>query len=89
MRLKLSESTLECAFTSCKKQVTHKSEAVLVALYNAHIATHITMGTDRAATKSRIPVEEPNIEDGNPLVDQEFIESALKSLKMSTNINPG
>ena len=66
----------------------HDSEVVAIALYNAHIATHTTRGADGATPKGRIPVEEPNIEDGNPLADWEFIKSVLKSLKMSMSINP-
>ena len=76
---------MECAFTSCKKQITHESEAVSVALYNAHIATHMTMGADGTTPKTRTQVEKQNIEAGDPLVNWELIMSVFKSLKTSTN----
>ena len=67
MSLKLSESSLRK--DADLGLYLHKSEAISIALYNPHIATHMTIRADGATAKSRAPVEEPNIEVGNPLVD--------------------
>ena len=77
---------LDCTFTSGGKQVTHKSEAASAALYNAQIATHTTMGADRATPKTREQAKEQNIEADDPLVNWEFIRPAVKSSNTSTNM---
>ena len=81
--------TLDCTFTSCRTQVTNNSEAICIALYNAHIATHTATGASGAAPKSRAPpVERPKIEVGTSLVDWEFFKSVFKSFKVATDVRP-
>ena len=50
--------TLQCPFTGCENVMTHASEAVAVAVFNAHIATH-TMASAPAAKRSRTEMKKP------------------------------
>ena len=51
--------TLQCPFTGCDNVTTHASEAVAVAVFNAHIATH-TMASAPAAKRSRTEMKKPD-----------------------------
>ena len=65
--------TLDCPFVSCGTQVDDDSEAICIACYNTHIATHMATGTGGATPKIRAPpVERPRIDVGTSLVDWEF-----------------
>ena len=81
--------SLDCAFTFCKTQVTNKSEAICIALYNAHIATHTVNGTGMTVLKSRaLLVVRPKIKASISLADWEVFESAFNSFKANTDVQP-
>ena len=42
----------DCTFMSCGAQVTHDNENIFIALYNAHIATHLAIGAGEVASMS-------------------------------------
>ena len=93
VQLKLSESSLrtmpslDCTFASCGTKVTNNSEAICIALYNAHIATHMAVGASGAVSKSRaLPVIRPKIKAGISLVDWEVFESVFNLFKANTEL---
>ena len=78
---------MNCAFASCRTQVTNDSKAICIALYNAHIATHMAIKTSVAVTKSMAPpVVRPKIEAGISLVDWEAFKLAFYSFKAAIDV---
>ena len=80
---------LDCTFASCGAQVAHDNEDTCVALYNAHIATHVATGADVVGSKSKAPpLVRPRIEVSTSLADWEFFKSRFKSFKVAADVQP-
>ena len=80
--------TLRCPFDGCGADVTNESEALLIAEFNAHIATH-QGGARAAAVRSKAPpVDRPKLEAGASLADWNFWKSRFTSFKIAADIPP-
>ena len=79
--------TLACPFQGCAANVDNDSEAMCIALYSAHIATH-TAGTAAGATpRSKAPpVDRPKLEAGASLADWNFWTARFTSFKIAADV---
>ena len=81
--------SLDCAFVSYGNQVSNDSEAICIALYNAHIAIHTAIGTGGTVSKSRVlAVMRPKIKAGTSLADWEVFKSVFNLFKAATDVQP-
>ena len=80
---------IECQFTGCEYAAEHTSEAVAIALYTSHTATHqqASRSVQPAATKQRVPkIDRPELQQDASDEEWQTFEAEWRRFKRCTQI---